>query len=59
MTSAAMFERRRLAKAHGDTDSRAVAARKRFGALHGASSLANLLGFGAALTYTWFVAEGL
>jgi hypothetical protein len=57
MTTKAMYERR--AADAGTDEGVKKAARKRFGQVHGASSLANLIGLGGGVAYVWFVAEAM
>ena len=59
LTTAAMYARRASdADPSADAATKA-AARKKFGAFHGVSSLLNLVGLGGGVAYLWFVAEGL
>lgn len=60
LTTAAMYSRR-SAEAEGSKASaeEKKKANKKFGMLHGLSSLANLLALGAGVTVLWFSAEGM
>ena len=60
LTTAAMY-RRREAQAVGSkfSEDDKKSANKKFGMLHGLSSLANLFALGAGVTVLWFSAEGM
>lgn len=59
LTTAAMYARR-AADADPSADATfKAAARKKFGAFHGVSSLLNLVGLGGGVAYLWLVAESL
>lgn len=60
LTTAAMY-RRRAAQAEDSklSESERKSANKKFGMLHGLSSLANLFALGAGVTVLWFSAEGM
>jgi len=57
MTTAAMYARR--AADAGSDEGAQKKARKRFGALHGASSAANLVGLAGGVAWLWFTADAL
>ena len=57
LTTAAMYKRR-AAESGGD-DAEKKKANKKFGMLHGFSSLSNLLALGSGLTAVWFLSEGM
>lgn len=58
LTTAAMYERRAAESGQGDEADKKKA-NKKFGMLHGMSSLANLFALGSGLTVLWFLAEGM
>jgi len=57
LTTAAMYKRRAAESGSDETEKKK--ANKRFGALHGMSSLSNLLALGSGLTAVWFLSEGM
>lgn len=60
LTTAAMYDRRAAQAPESKLSEEAKKkANKRFGMLHGLSSLANLLALGAGVTVLWFTAESL
>lgn len=58
LTTAAMYKRREAESSNGG-EAEKKRANKKFGMLHGLSSLANLFALGSGLTAVWFLSEGL